>query len=111
MSVHFHTLWRPKEKLEKKFKKKQTFSFVKLKFFREIATYTSRLLPFDKFFPIWPFLLNKKTHFLKLFLLIALYGARVRGSVFKMKFRVLSREFESIETLPGFAQLLGENWN
>ena len=34
----------------------------------------------------------------------------MRGSVFKMKFRVLSREFESIETFPGFAQLLGENW-
>ena len=33
------------------------------------------------------------------------------GSVFKMKFRVLSGEFESIETSPGFAQLLGENWN
>ena len=43
--------------------------------------------------------------------LIASYGARVRGSVFKMKFRVLSGEFESIETSPGFAQLLGENWN
>ena len=43
--------------------------------------------------------------------LIASYGAIVRGSVFKMKFRVLSREFESIETSPGFAQLLGENWN
>ena len=42
---------------------------------------------------------------------IASYGARVRGSVFKMKFRVLSREFESIETSPGFARLLGENWN
>ena len=43
--------------------------------------------------------------------LIASYGARVRGSVFKMYLRVLSREFESIETSPGFAQLLGENWN
>ena len=32
----------------------------------------------------------------------------MRGSVFKMKFRVLSIEFESIETSPGFAQLLGE---
>ena len=30
----------------------------------------------------------------------------MRGSVFKMKFRVLSREFESIETSPGYAQLL-----
>ena len=43
--------------------------------------------------------------------LIASYGARVRGSVFKMKFRVLSREFESMETYPGFAQLLEENLN
>ena len=42
--------------------------------------------------------------------IIASHGARVRGSVFKMEFRVLSREFESIETSPGFAQLLGENW-
>ena len=42
--------------------------------------------------------------------LIASYGARVRGSVFKMYLTVLSREFESIETSPGFAQLLGENW-
>ena len=33
----------------------------------------------------------------------------MRGSVFKMKFRVLSREFEPIDTSPGFAQLLGEN--
>jgi hypothetical protein len=41
----------------------------------------------------------------------ASYGARVHGSVFKMKFRVLSREFECIETSPGFSQLLGENWN
>ena len=46
----------------------------------------------------------------KLFFLIALYGARVRGSVFRMKFRVFSGEFESIETSPGFAQFLGENW-
>jgi hypothetical protein len=35
----------------------------------------------------------------------------VRGSVFKMEFTALSRKFESIETSPGFAQLLGENWN
>ena len=42
--------------------------------------------------------------------LIASYGARVRGSVFKMKFRALARESESIKTSPGFAQLLGENW-
>ena len=43
-------------------------------------------------------------------MLIATYGARVRGSVFKMEFRELSREVESIETSPRFAQLLGENW-
>jgi hypothetical protein len=47
----------------------------------------------------------------KTFFNFAPHGARVRGCVFKMKFRVLSREFESIETSPGFAQLLGENWN
>ena len=45
------------------------------------------------------------------FFLIAPYGATMCGSVFKMKFRVLSREFESIETFTGFAQLLGENYN
>ena len=39
------------------------------------------------------------------------YGAIVRGSVFKMEFRVLSREFKSIQTSSGFAQLLEENWN
>ena len=41
---------------------------------------------------------------------IASYGARVRGSVFKMKFRALPRESESIKTSPGFAQFLEENW-
>ena len=43
--------------------------------------------------------------------LIAFYGAIVRGIVLKMSFRFLSREFESIETSPGFTQILGENWN
>ena len=43
-------------------------------------------------------------------IITASYGARVHGTVFRMKYRVLSREFESIETFPGFAQLLGENW-
>jgi hypothetical protein len=33
----------------------------------------------------------------------------VRGSVFNMEFRVLAREFEFIETSPGFARLLDEN--
>ena len=42
--------------------------------------------------------------------LTAFYGARVRGSVFRMSFRISSREFESIETSPGFAWLLGGNW-
>jgi hypothetical protein len=32
-------------------------------------------------------------------------------SVFKIEIRVLSIEFESIETSSGFAQLLGENCN
>ena len=36
---------------------------------------------------------------------IASYGARVRESVFRIKFRVLAVEFESIETSPGFARL------
>ena len=57
-------------------------------------------------------------NFLKFFLLlmflrkplIATYGARVPGSVFKMEFTVLTREFESINTFPGFAWLLWENW-
>ena len=60
-------------------------------------------------FLILTFNFLKKCFFLKI--LIASYGAIVRGSVFKMKFRVLSNEFESIETSPGFAQLLGGNWN
>ena len=47
--------------------------------------------------------------FSKTFFNFAPYGVRVRGSVFKMKFTVLSIEFESIETSPGFSQLLGEN--
>ena len=40
-----------------------------------------------------------------------LYGTRARGNVFKIEFRVFSREFESIETSPGFVQLQEENWN
>ena len=46
----------------------------------------------------------------KLIRILIAYGARVRGSVFKMEFKALFREFESIETSPGFAQFLGENW-
>ena len=42
--------------------------------------------------------------------LTATYGAKMRGSVFKMEFKALFREFKSIETSPGFAQFLGENW-
>ena len=64
------------------------------KFFREIAMFSSKTI-FEPFF---------------LKILMASYGARVRGSVFRMEFIILSREFESIETSPGFAQLLGENW-
>ena len=62
---------------------------------------------FDNFFK---FFVKKNFHFF-LTLQIASYGAKVLGSVFKMKFKGLSREFESIETSPGFAQLLGRNWN
>ena len=32
----------------------------------------------------------------------------MRGSVFRIVFRTFLREFESVETTPGFAQLLGE---
>ena len=42
--------------------------------------------------------------------LVAGYGAGVCGIIFKIEFRVLAREFESIETSPGFARLLDENW-
>ena len=41
---------------------------------------------------------------------IAIYGARVRGSVIEINFRDLAREFESVETSPGFAWLLEKNW-
>ena len=34
----------------------------------------------------------------------------MRGSVFRIISNILDREFESIETSSGFAQLLGENW-
>ena len=44
------------------------------------------------------------------FLLIASNDATVRGSVFKMKSRVLFADFEFIEIFSGFAQLLEENW-
>ena len=33
----------------------------------------------------------------------------MRGSVFKIAFGILAGEFESIETSPGFAQLLVKN--
>ena len=42
--------------------------------------------------------------------LIAPYGARMRGSDLKIDFSWFSGEFESIDTSPGFAQFLGENW-
>ena len=58
-----------------------------------------------------PFFFNLKKIEKKIIkILIASYGARVRGSVFMMEVRVLSREFESFETSPGFAHFLGENW-
>ena len=76
-------------------------------FFREIAIFSSKKISFNDFFFLLIFLIF---YFFLLEKIIASYGARVRGSVFKMDFRVLAREFESIETSPGFAQLLGENW-
>ena len=39
-----------------------------------------------------------------------IYCATVRQSVFIIISRILDREFESVETSSGFAQLLGENW-
>ena len=62
---------------------------------------------------IWQknFFFNLKRSWKKfLRILNASYGARVRGSVFKMEIRVLFWEFESIGTSPGFARFLGENW-
>ena len=41
--------------------------------------------------------------------LTATYGAKMRGSDIKNDFIWIPGEFESIETFPGFAQLLGEN--
>ena len=37
--------------------------------------------------------------------MIAADGARMRGSVFRIEFRVLLGEFKSVETSPGFAWL------
>jgi hypothetical protein len=37
------------------------------------------------------------------------YGVRELGSVFRIEFRFLAREFESVETSPVFAQILGES--
>ena len=34
----------------------------------------------------------------------------MRGSVFRFEFRILAREFQSIDIFPGFAQLQAENW-
>ena len=39
--------------------------------------------------------------------LIAIYGASVRGSVFRGLFFILAGEFESVETSPGFAIFYG----
>ena len=41
----------------------------------------------------------------------AIYGANLRGSVFRLISGVLDTVFESIETFSGFARLLGENWD
>ena len=51
--------------------------------------------------------ISRKKRFFSFVAKFFLTAFRVRGSVFKMKFRVLFREFKSIETSPGFAQLLG----
>ena len=37
--------------------------------------------------------------------------ATVHGSVFRIIFIILDREFESVETSSGLAQILGENWD
>ena len=42
-------------------------------------------------------------------LLATIYCARVPGSLFMIVFRILVREFESVENSPGFARLLAEN--
>ena len=46
----------------------------------------------------------------KCFTSLTLYGAIVRGNVFKIDFRFLVREFEYVETFSGFARFLRENW-
>jgi len=46
----------------------------------------------------------------KCFTSLTLYGAIVRGNVFKIDFRFLVREFEYVETFSGFALFLRENW-
>ena len=40
----------------------------------------------------------------------AIYGANLRGSVFRVISGILDREFESVETSSGFALLPEENW-
>ena len=55
------------------------------------------------------FSLNMMHIVIKWHLITIAYGARVRGSVFNIKFRILAREFESIETYPGFVLLREEN--
>jgi hypothetical protein len=67
--------------------------------------FSSKKFSFNNFF-----FFNFFSYFFFLRILIASYGARVRGSVFIMEFKAFSREFEHIETSPGFAQLLVENW-
>jgi hypothetical protein len=47
--------------------------------------------------------------FLKRKKLTAIYGARMRGSVFRIAFQISAIEFESVETSPGFAQIRVEN--
>ena len=41
---------------------------------------------------------------------ILTYGVKMRGSVFRIVFRILAEEFEFIAKSPGFAHFLEENW-
>ena len=60
-------------------------------------------------FTIFLLIFQKKCQKIFMKTITASCGARVCGSVFKIKFKALAEEFESIETFPGFVHLLGEN--
>ena len=59
----------------------------------------SRFFFFAHFFPF----------FLSVFLELLLMAPEC-VVVFRIRFRILVKESESVETSPGFAWLLGENW-